>query len=110
MKTRCLNPKSTNYALYGGRGIKICERWGKFENFIADMGERPTDMSIDRIDVNGDYCPENCKWSSKKEQSQNRRKLKLINEHSLLKFLKTQEFLSEDDATKIIKNFFNQHQ
>lgn len=77
MKNRCLNRKDAhNYSWYGGRGVRICDRWlGEhgFANFVKDMGERPKGYSIDRIDVNGDYCPENCKWSSAEEQSRNRR-------------------------------------
>lgn len=60
MKTRCINPKNDNFFRYGGRGISVCERWLKFENFLADMGERPSKLfSIDRIDNNGNYEP---KW------------------------------------------------
>lgn len=73
MKNRCFNPKVPYYSNYGGRGITVCERWLKFENFFADMGLRPTGTSIDRIDVNGNYEPSNCKWSTDKEQSRNRR-------------------------------------
>lgn len=77
MKNRCLNKKDVrNYSWYGGRGVCVCDKWlGEhgFENFVKDMGERPKGYSIDRIDVNGDYCPENCKWSSAEEQSRNRR-------------------------------------
>lgn len=74
MIQRCNNPKKDNYHLYGGRGIKVCERWRNFANFIADMGEKPTTKhSIDRIDNDGNYEPSNCKWSTAKEQAQNRR-------------------------------------
>lgn len=74
MKYRCLNPNSRGYEHYGGRGITICDRWlNSFQNFLEDMGERPLGTSIDRIDVNGNYEPSNCKWSTHKQQNNNRR-------------------------------------
>lgn len=74
MQQRCGNPNATGYSYYGGRGISVCERWKTFENFLADMGEQPARrMSIDRIDVNGNYEPGNCRWLSMTKQQLNRR-------------------------------------
>ena len=74
MHTRCTNPNRDNYKYYGGRGIKVCERWDSFESFYEDMGKRPESKTIDRIDNDGDYTLDNCKWSTHKEQINNRRK------------------------------------
>lgn len=73
MMQRCTNPRSRDYRLYGARGITVCERWMVFDNFLADMGEKPPSLSIDRIDVNGNYEPGNCRWATAEQQAQNKR-------------------------------------
>lgn len=79
MRTRCRNPNADRYKNYGGKGIKVCKRWDKYENFLSDMGRRPsTKHQIDRIDVNGHYEPSNCRWTTTKIQSRNRTDNRLI--------------------------------
>lgn len=77
MKERCCNKRNRAYKNYGERGIKVCDRWldraDGFNNFLNDMGKRPEGYSLDRIDNDGDYCPENCKWSDRQQQNINRR-------------------------------------
>lgn len=73
MRSRCRNSNHHLYRLYGGRGITICERWLTYENFLADMGRRPDGLIIDRIDVNGNYEPGNCRWATPTQQARNQR-------------------------------------
>lgn len=91
MITRCTNPKASNYARYGGRGIKVCDRWIKsYSDFLNDMGRAPSaEHTLDRINNDGDYEPGNCKWSTKEDQQNNRRNTLLI-EHEGKKLSATQ--------------------
>ena len=74
MKTRCFNPRATQFEYWGGRGITVCERWLLFENFLADMGECPLGLSLDRINNDGNYEAENCRWTTMSQQARNRRR------------------------------------
>lgn len=89
MKQRCFNQKCKAYKNYGGRGISVCDNWLAFDNFIADMGYKPSPKhSLDRIDNHKGYEPENCKWATRHEQNSNRRNNIVINGITLNEFAK----------------------
>jgi len=78
MLDRCRRKENKSYKYYGALGVSVCSRWESFAMFFADMGERPPGMTLDRIDPSGDYCPENCRWASAKEQNRNQRRTKML--------------------------------
>lgn len=78
MRARCTNPHDSDYAGYGGRGISVCARWDDFAAFFEDMGARPTGMTLDRINVHGDYSPSNCRWATDETQANNKRSNRFI--------------------------------
>lgn len=90
MKQRCTNPNAPNYKHYGGKGIRLCPRWELFHNFLADMGERPPETSLDRIDGTKNYNKENCRWVTSKEQRRNQHGVCSIDSVQLIRNLAQQ--------------------
>lgn len=78
MHTRCSNQSTPYYKNYGGRGISVCERWLSFNSFLSDMGERPDGHTLERLDNDGDYSPENCRWATWDRQSRNKRSARMV--------------------------------
>jgi hypothetical protein len=86
IRNRCNCQTATGYHRYGGRGIRVCERWASFETFLADMGRRPSPLhQIDRIDVNGNYEPSNCRWVTKSENMRNTRVTRMVTLNGITK-------------------------
>lgn len=107
MLRRCENPNAAFYEYYGGRGIKVCERWHDYYNFLSDMGEPSDKDTIDRINVNKNYSPDNCRWATMKEQSANRRgvyRIKYNNETYCLKTFCEKFGLNYYSALSLYKN------
>lgn len=101
MKQRCYNENHKQYPNYGARGIVVCERWlNSFENFLTDMGDKPDAMTIDRIDNDGNYSPDNCRWATNHEQQRNKRTTHKIEHNGMCKTLREwAKYLGVHEAT-----------
>ena len=108
MKRRCLVKYSTGYKWYGARGIKVCESWMTFNNFFTDMGERPKGLTLSRVDNNGNYCKENCRWATWYEQANNTRKNRFITFHGQTKTM-TQWCRELNKSYGVVSNRINKH-
>jgi len=100
LRRRCNSSKDQAYKYYGGRGITVCERWNKFENFLADMGIKPEGLTLERIKNDSGYYPKNCKWATRQEQAHNTRSNKLnpLKVQVIKKLLKESNLLQKDIA------------
>lgn len=104
MRQRCNNSKTSAYKNYGGRGINICSHWDKFENFFEDMGEAPKGLTLDRINNDGNYEPQNCRWTTYLQQAQNNRRAKLnIFKVKLIKKLLQESLFTQQKIADIFK-------
>lgn len=109
MKNRCSNSNCNRWHIYGGRGIKVCDRWrNSFESFLADMGKSPTGMSIERVDTDGHYEPSNCRWATPKEQANNMRCNRVLTVNGISKNLAEWAVETGINASTILKRI-NQH-
>jgi len=98
MRKRCVNPNDISYKNYGGRGIKICGRWEKFENFYEDMGDSPVGLSLDRINNDGNYSKKNCRWATRTQQANNRRDNRSAGKKAWLTRIKNERFHAKQTA------------
>lgn len=111
MRKRCYNEERSDYKYYGGRGIKMCPEWRfSFTNFYRDMGKRPSpDHSLDRIDVDGNYSKENCRWATKQEQDRNKRNtLRMVHEGRVLPIIEVAELTGEKYDTLKKRHYYAQ--
>lgn len=109
MIQRCDNPKEKCFPNYGGRGIFVCQAWYVFDNFLRDMGTRVDGFSLDRIDNNGGYTPENCRWASRETQGGNKRNNTLVRvADEIVCFAKATRLISKNKST--IRRYAQKHQ